>query len=260
MKKIVLAFLLIIASVSVFAQSSNEVVLKFLGIPVDGPKEEMISKLKAKGFKYDAYLEKLTGEFNGKIVDVYLHATRNKVDRVFVQFPFTSEDNIKGEYNKLLSQFEHNSKYTDLSFSNEKIPEEEDISFEMAVHEKRYQSVFYYMDLSQEMMLETMLKAGKATMGREEFEQYKQRMEYFHSLSDSAKTAYNDILLEEYYKNAAADTTSATASADKFFESLQSILNAWPGQVWFMISERYGSYCICLYYDNVLNKANGDDL
>ncbi len=260
MKKVILAFLLMVVSISAIAQSSNEVVLKFLGIPVDGPKEEMISKLKAKGFKYDTYQEKLIGEFNGKNVDVYLHATHNKVDRVFVRFPFTSEENIKAEYNRLLSQFENNTKYADLTFSNQKISDDEDISFEISVHKKRYQASFYYVELSQDMLLETMLKAGKASMGRDEFEQYKQKMEYFHSLSDSAKTAYNGDLLEEYYKSSQVDTVSAMADADKFFKTLESIIDAWPGQVWFMISEQYGHYCICLYYDNMLNKPNGDDL
>lgn len=30
--------------------------------------------------------------------------------------------------------------------------------------------------------------------------------------------------------------------------------------VWFMISESYGEYRILMYYDNVYNQANGDDL
>lgn len=30
--------------------------------------------------------------------------------------------------------------------------------------------------------------------------------------------------------------------------------------VWFMISESYGEYSILMYYDNVYNQANGDDL
>ena len=32
------------------------------------------------------------------------------------------------------------------------------------------------------------------------------------------------------------------------------------GVVWFCISEQHGKYCIMLYYDNLLNRPNGEDL
>ena len=32
------------------------------------------------------------------------------------------------------------------------------------------------------------------------------------------------------------------------------------GEVWFMIHENYGRYNISLYYDNLHNQANGEDL
>ena len=51
-------------------------VTKFLGIPVDGTKSEMIQKLKAKGFtptKADRNI--LEGELNGR--DVYVNVVRN---------------------------------------------------------------------------------------------------------------------------------------------------------------------------------------
>ncbi len=30
--------------------------------------------------------------------------------------------------------------------------------------------------------------------------------------------------------------------------------------VWFIIAEHYGKYYICMFYENKLNKANGEDL
>lgn len=30
--------------------------------------------------------------------------------------------------------------------------------------------------------------------------------------------------------------------------------------VWFMIEKDYGRYCIVMYYDNVYNRSNGEDL
>lgn len=256
MKNTLIALLFCLVSTLSFAQAKNEVVLRFLGIPVDGTKEEMIARLKEKGFTYNAYYQNLRGEFNGKEVEVYLHTTHNKIDRVFVQFPYTSEENIKNEYNTLLSQFNKNKKYMSLFSFNTEIPDNEDISFEIAAHKKRYQSVFYYNDLSQEVLLSTMLKVGEAALSNEEFEIYKQNMEAFYYLSDSAKTAHTNQIWDAYDNNMSVDTLNT----DRLFKMLESSASVWPGQVWFMISEHYGKYCICLYYDNILNKPNGDDL
>lgn len=56
---------------AIFAQYD---VTKFLGIPVDGPKSEMIRKLKAKGFKLKRVGddEVLNGRFNGTDVSVFI--------------------------------------------------------------------------------------------------------------------------------------------------------------------------------------------
>lgn len=58
MKKAIFLFLLLFASMIVNAQ---EEVTKFLGIPVDGFKPEMINKLKSRGFQFDKQLDCLTG-------------------------------------------------------------------------------------------------------------------------------------------------------------------------------------------------------
>ena len=42
-----------------------------------------------------------------------------------------------------------------------------------------------------------------------------------------------------------------------FNTALSFVLNK---QVWFMICESYGEYYIAMYYDNVYNQANGEDL
>lgn len=60
-----------------FAQKKD--VTKFLGIPVDGTKTEMIQKLKAKGFTYNQRLDCLEGEFNGREVKIFVVTNNNKV-------------------------------------------------------------------------------------------------------------------------------------------------------------------------------------
>ena len=66
MKRIVLSLMLVFAALSAVAQVDGAAI-KFLGIPVDGKKSDMISALKAKGFVYDATTGVLSGKFNGII-------------------------------------------------------------------------------------------------------------------------------------------------------------------------------------------------
>lgn len=58
---------------SMYAQKD---VTKFLGIPVDGTKSEMIQKLKAKGFTYNSVKDMLEGEFNGSEVQIAVVTNR----------------------------------------------------------------------------------------------------------------------------------------------------------------------------------------
>ena len=177
--------MLLVASTTAFAQRE---VTKFLGIPVDGYKSEMIQKLKAKGYKYNSTTDYLEGEFNGRDVQIAVVTNNNKVYRIFVVDEYSvDESQIKIRFNSLCQQFSNNAKYITLKDYN--IPENERISYEMLVNKKAYQAAF------------------------------------FQVFSDK-------------------DTD-------------EEILNR---QVWFTIDEQYGKYRIMMYYDNVYNQANGDDL
>ena len=82
MKKILLVATLLICTVALYAQND---VTRFLGIPVDGTKYEMIQKLKAKGFTSSPQdKDVLVGEFNGSQVNIYVVTTNNKVSRIMV--------------------------------------------------------------------------------------------------------------------------------------------------------------------------------
>ena len=61
MKKISSVLLLFLLSISIYAQQN---VTKFLGIPVDGSKADMIQKLKEKGFTYNTTTDRLEGVFS----------------------------------------------------------------------------------------------------------------------------------------------------------------------------------------------------
>lgn len=82
MKRLILAAMMILFATTANAQKD---VTKFLGIPVDGTKAEMIQKLKAKGFTSTAYdPEILEGEFNGEKVEIHIVTNNNKVYRIIV--------------------------------------------------------------------------------------------------------------------------------------------------------------------------------
>jgi hypothetical protein len=163
-----------------FSQDNNTI--KFLGIPVDGNKKEMISKLQEKGYEYDTDSGVLFGEFNGTNVVISVQTVNNRVWRIAIVDAGVNSDeaNIKIRFNRLFEQLSNNDKY-EVADGN-KLGEKEDISYEMTVHNKRYEASFTFKDKS------------------------------IHGL------------------------------------------------VWYMIAQQYGKYGIVMFYENLDNAANGDDL
>ena len=146
MKRILLALLLLTASLAVYAQSN---VTKFLGIPVEGTKSAMIQKLKTKGFVYNQKLDYLEGEFNGMRVHIYIHVQGGKVWRLaVVEKNSHHESQIKTRYEKLCEQFERNPKYLPLSVDT--LPESKDLSYELVVHKKKYQAIYIQLPMEED--------------------------------------------------------------------------------------------------------------
>ena len=143
MKKILLIALLMNIAFAGFAQNT----IKFLGIPIEGTKKGMISKLQRKGYEYDSYNDCLTGEFNGVDAMIYVQTVNNQVWRIAVLDDFSSnETNIKIRYNILFEQFSNNGKY--ISIGEGKLTDKDDISYEMNVNKKRFQANFRLVDNS----------------------------------------------------------------------------------------------------------------
>lgn len=125
MKKISLVVILLMLSIVSFAQKE---VTKFLGIPVDGTKQEMEQKLKNKGFVQINGLSGLSGEFNGKDVFVLIQTVKGKVWRLnIIDQRASTETLIKEHFNNLCEQFKNNPKYqyfpimTSISFQRGKM-------------------------------------------------------------------------------------------------------------------------------------------
>lgn len=53
------------------------------------------------------------------------------------------ETGIKIRFNELCRQFENNKKYKSMTDKEQTIPDDEDLSYEMTVNNKRYEAVYY---------------------------------------------------------------------------------------------------------------------
>ena len=233
MKKLIIFPLLFVA---VFASAQIEVT-KFLGIPVDGNKQQMIQKIKEKGYLYNSNYDRLEGEFNGRDVFIYVVTNNNKVYRILVEDAvYSSEGDIKIRFNTLLRQFENNNqKYFSMSTEDGELSESEDISYEMTVNNKRYEAAFIQ---SEKNLLVNCIDRINIFLNSR-----LKKMEEFN------KENYGDDYLLDMTDEQILDASI------KFFLSLYI-----DNSVWFMINERYGRYGILLYYDNNRNRANGEEL
>ena len=225
MKKILL--FLVLCFISIFSMAQTDVT-KFLGIPVDGSKSEMIRKLKTKGFKQSPVdKDVLTGKFNGMDVNVHIVTNNDKVCRIAVYDKNTmNETDIRIRFNVLCEQFKNNSKYCSLSEEEPKIKEDENISYEMSVHNKRYEADFY-------QILDTTNT------------NYKEEFKYLVLSKYTKEQIVSEEILQDIYK------MKNNYVRDKVTKK----------PVWFMISsDRYGEYYIAMFYDNEYNRAQSEDL
>ncbi len=263
MKKTLLITILALFSLVTFGQERGP--LKFLGIPIDGTEAQFGSKLKAKGFTYSTLSESYEGQFNGQSVDIYIHTNHNKVDRVYVAFPFTNEESIKNEFNRLLGQFQETGKYKDFSM-NEEIPQSEDISHEISVNNKRYQASFSYFDSSRDPveLMNALLDKFSGFFTEEQLATLKEYAAKALDAPDEQKEALQAELMTEMQKLGFSQEENEEVRQERFINFVSTYIDGMrslaDGDVWFMIHEIYGQYQIGLYYDNLHNQAHGEDL
>lgn len=263
MKKNLLIALFTLLSAVCFAQDGGP--LKFLGIPIDGTEAQFAAKLKNKGFTYNNVYESYKGQFNGKMVDIYIHTNHNLVDRVYVAFPYTTEESIRTEFNRLLGQFKNNGKYLDLSMNTE-IPEDEDISYEINVNNKRYQASFSYFDQNRDpvVLMDALIDKFSEFFTEEQRNKLKEYVKKAANTPDNQKKSLMEEMRAEMQKMGLGQDPDTEVDTDKAIRFLATYMDGMrslaDGDVWFMIHEHYGRYQIGLYYDNLHNQAHGEDL
>lgn len=143
-----------------------------------------------------------------------------------------NEADIKIRFNRLVNQFENNKRYT--SYENYTLSDEENISYEMAVHKKNYGASFYQVPDFEK--IDTL--ALQEELRNELLSKYTE---------DELKNPS-----EEKLKEIQAETIEISMKIGAKLMLKKS--------VWFTICEYHGEYYITMYYDNEYNHANGEDL
>ena len=246
---------------------ANDKAIKFLGIPVDGYKSEMIQNLREKGFKHSVIdgEDVLEGEFNGSDVNIYIATYNNKVWRIGVVDAMPRDEyQIKLRFNKLCEQFERNIRYSSLS-DDQTIPIDEDISYEMYVNEKRYEATFFQKPDNPNLksgIEELMLELNKLSTNQTDSLTTKQQIEFFVQIF-SVLSAYDEDTFSKYDKDffseyVVEDELVRAAKLLLMKVDIMSILT--KRTVWFTINEHAGEYYIFMFYDNGYNEASGEDL
>ncbi len=224
MKKIFLSLCVLCCTLTVHAED----VTTFLGIPVDGTKEEMYQKLQSKGFVVNSQNpEFLTGEFNGTQVNIGVATNNNMVWRIMViDAEPIDERTIKHRFNQLCKQFESNDRYlSPVPHGSYSISESEDISYEINIHSKEYTAT-YNQKLTVAIDTTNLTNRIRETVAS--------------NFKNKIDTVTNE-LVNEVFKNIVYDMIAKK-------------------QVWFTIMQFNSQYLIALFYDNLYNQANGEDL
>ncbi len=250
--------------VSVLLSAQNKEATKFMGIPIDGTKNEMRKHLEAKGFVWNSFKECLEGEFNGTDVDIYIVTNKNKVWRIYLEDRNPRDEyQIKLRYNTLCKQFKNNSRYVP-SDTDQTIPMDEDISYEMVVNDKHYEASFHQISANTSVLMEMADKykdIDTSIMTEEELAQLCSDVMSYLILCDEEKFAkygegYFSRLITMSNENRLNEVLSITEDLMSFFEDQQN-----KNLVWFTINKRNNNrYYISMYYDNGYNEASGEDL
>ena len=242
---------------------AQEDVTTFMGIPVDGSKEEVVNQLIEKGFKYDDSQDnwtRLTGFFNGVNSHIYVKTNKDLVDRIYVCDKNTcSESEIIIRFNKLVRQFANNKNYISDGYEEYLIPQNENISYEMHCNNKNYDAIFYQKPdslNSDEFIAE--LNSLSDTELQNMIKDLIQSDTTFHNF-------YNQFSLEVFNKESSKYSFDNKDKAFIFvcaaaFSARHTAFDRYNKPVWFRICEMSNKYYISIFYDNEYNKAHGEDL
>ena len=206
-------------------------ITKFLGIPVDGSKTEMIEKLKAKGFTFLEEFDVLQGKYEGIDVNLRVITHNDKVFRIMVsdQKPYDGAT-IKDRFNDLVHKFKNDKRFLDFDSINEfYIDDKVNLDHEILENRKEFQASFLIADRPVTEYNKTWLMrvANKELGNKYTADQMKHSTEAIDELCEVVSRLHADALVKR--------------------------------RVWFNIGEFEGKYFINLFYDNANNQPDDED-
>ena len=144
MKKFILTFIMTVClSFIGFCQNT----ITFKGIPIDGSIIDFSISVEKLGYANIEYEDDVVfyGEFNGQKSFIIPQTVNNKVWRVvIVDVKSTDKNSIIARFNELFNQFMNNPKYK--HYDGDTINYDENIDYEILVHDKRYSATFCLSD------------------------------------------------------------------------------------------------------------------
>ena len=274
MKRFLISIVLTLALANIsYAQND---VTTFMGISVDGTKNEMIKLLQLKGFTIVNRGEGcLEGEFNGKDSYIYILTNRKKVYRICVVDKYaSSEQQIILRFNRIIKQFSENDNYIipfGCSIDEMLIPDSErSLWYNMKYENKTYQASFaqvpnyeicFYNNLNTDKFISEYNSTFEKTP-EDLFEYNKGWIEneginYDDFYSDFDISIFDNTQYEFQDKDRAI---CFWLMCIRGIRAVNRIIS--QKQVWVSIENapNTGEYKIYYFYDNRYNMSNGEDL
>lgn len=270
---ILIALVLALANIS-FAQND---VTKFMGIPVDGSKKEMIKQLQSKGFKLvNKKLGVLKGEFNGYDSEIYINTNRNKVNGIYVcdRYSSTNEKNIISRFNRIVKQFCENENYKipfGCTIEDFLIPDSEhQLWYNIKYNDKVYSAYFiqcadYDIAFYNKLNTDEFISQYNATLEKTP----EDLLEYNKGWLEDSNIDYNEFYNQ--YDMSIFDNTNykfqdkdraicfhimcfRTIDMNNIVESKKQV------HIQIIAPTNIKEYVLVYYYINEYNDSNGDDL
>ena len=150
-----------------------------------------------------------------------------------------NEANIKTRFNNLVYQFNNNKKYF-AAEDDQYIADDVDISYEMLVNNKHFDATFHQVHTKDEIKeMRQMIYDNYNTIVNE--------------LTNSVELSEVGVDLEMFKKDKTDENIDALVY---LVETMYMMSNA----VWFRIQSYGSEYYLSIFYDNLSNRPNGEDL
>ncbi len=223
--------------VNIFAQRD---VTTFLGVPIDGAKDELLEKLKDKGWLPSMKgSDVLHGQFEKIDLELRVVTYNDTVYRIVLSDRSTfDEKEIITRYNMLCDYFLESHRYS--GNASQKLSETMDLTYEMKTMNRHIDAVFYQMP---DMTTDTY---NNITAHFQSSYSEKKRQQAFARLKDASE---DESLLEELLTG---------KDADLYNEIYQVFLKIGTMKmVWFTIDrDVFGRYKILVFFDNKYNAPD----